>query len=299
MKQVLLPDGTSTSQIGLGCANLFAGPGQDAANRLVGAALDAGIRHFDTAPAYGSGTSEDALAAALEGRSEGITITTKLGIMRPSQTKASAGLRLRQIAKSALAFAPGLKARLGQRAYQMARQTNFAIDALEVSLTESLRRLRRDQVDVLLLHEPEPADVTDELARWMEDKVAQGRAGSVGFGVRRSSFTQVLQSWPGVRFVQTEWLPDETLELPGQRERFVSLHGAVRHRGALEARVRTDMQLRDRLAAYGIDSAAPDGSARAALALALGANPDGLLLVSSSQPDRIALAALTRPLDPD
>jgi hypothetical protein len=299
VKQVLLPDGTRTSQIGLGCANLFAGPGQDAANRLVGAALDAGIRHFDTAPAYGSGTSEDALAAALEGRGEGVTITTKLGIVRPSQTKASAGLWLRQTAKAALAFAPGLKARLGQRAYQMARQSSFALDALEASLTESLRRLRRNRVDVLLLHEPEPADVTDELARWIEDKVAQGRAGSVGFGVKRSNFAQVLQGWPSVRFIQTEWLPDEALELPGQRESFVSLHGAVRHRGTIEDRVCSDTRLRDMLAACGIDSAAPDGSARAALALALGANPDGLLLVSSSRTDRIAFAALTRPLEPD
>ena len=44
----------------------------------------------------------------------------------------------------------------------MTRQTKFTILALEASLLESLGRLRRERVDVLLMHEPELADMTDE-----------------------------------------------------------------------------------------------------------------------------------------
>lgn len=294
MKQIVLPHGTRTSQIGFGCATLFAGPGQETANRLIGAALDAGIRHFDTAPAYGSGTSEDALAAALAGRDEGVTITTKLGLVRPAAAApASAGLKLRQVARKALAFAPGLKAKLGQRAYQMSRRTDFSIDALEASLTESLKRLRRERVDVLLLHEPEPADVTDELARWMEDKLAQGRAGTVGFGAKRANLAATLGKWPTAPFVQTDWSPDGLAIGHGQ---FRSYHGALRKRAEVAARMEADAALRDRLAAHGIDIGAPSASAEAALALALGENPDGLLLITSSDPARIAKAATATPL---
>lgn len=290
MKQVLFPDGTPTSQIGFGCANLMAGPGLESARCLVRAALDAGIRHFDTAPAYGSGTSEDALAAALEGRDEGVTITTKLGIVRPIAAKASAGLMARQLARTALAFAPGLKARLGQRAYQMSRQTNFAINALELSLAESLRRLRRERIDVLLLHEPEPEDVTDELRRWMENAVAQGRVGSIGFGAKRHSVLQLLQRWPGAQFVQTEWSPADASPEKADPLRFRSFHGALRHRAELSARIQHDVELQERLTAIGVDHNSPAGLAKAALALALADNPDGLLLISTAQPDRIGSA---------
>ena len=297
MKQVVLPDGSRTSQIGFGCATLFAGPGQENAQRLVGAALDAGIRHFDTAPAYGAGTSEDALAAALADRDEGVTITTKLGLVRPAAAApASAGLKLRQFARKALAFAPGLKARLGQRAYQMSRRTDFSIDALEISLTESLRRLRRERVDVLLLHEPEPHDITDELVRWMESKVAQGRAGTVGFGAKRTNFAAASGNWPSVPFVQTDWSPEGLPQPDGGNVPFRSYHGALRKRAEVAARVEVDAMLRDRLAAHGIDIAAPNASAEAALALALGENPDGLLLITSSNPERIAKAAKATPL---
>ncbi|WP_298190285.1 aldo/keto reductase [Novosphingobium sp.] len=292
MKQVPLPDGTPTSQIGFGCAALFAGPGLETARRLVGAALDAGIRHFDTAPAYGSGTSEDALAAALEGRDHGVTITTKLGLARPAAAApASAGLKLRQFARKALAFAPGLKAKLGQRAYQMSRRTDFSIDALEASLADSLKRLRRERVDVLLLHEPEPHDVTDELARWMEDKVAQGRAGTVGFGAKRTNLAAVLANWPNTPFVQTDWSPEGLPQGASGTMHFRSYHGALRSRAEVGARIDADAALRQRLVAHGIDLAAPNASAEAALALALGDNPEGLLLITSSSPERIAHAA--------
>ncbi len=297
MKQVLLPDGTRTSQIGFGCATLFAGSGQETARRLVGAALDAGIRHFDTAPAYGSGTSEDALAAALAGRDEGVTITTKLGLVRPATpAPASADLKLRQFARKALAFAPGLKARLGQRAYQMSRRTDFSIDALETSLAESLKRLRGERVDVLLLHEPEPNDVTDELARWMEDKVAQGRAGTVGFGAKQANLAAALENWPQVSFVQTDWSPEVVPQSAGGQLHFRSYHGALRKRAEVSAWIEADAALRNRLAAHGIDIGAPSASAEAALALALGDNPNGLLLITSSNPERIAQAAKASPL---
>ncbi|NUS69967.1 MAG: aldo/keto reductase, partial [Ensifer adhaerens] len=51
----------------------------EAADALVGQALDAGINFFDTADAYASGQSERILGAALKSRRDEVVIATKVG----------------------------------------------------------------------------------------------------------------------------------------------------------------------------------------------------------------------------
>ena len=94
--------------------------------RLVETAYDAGIRWFDTAPLYGGGAAEDALGLALRGKGD-VTIVTKVGIMPPGLV--GTGLR---------------RAAVGGR---------FAPVDIRRQLERSLRRLGRDSVDVVLLHE--------------------------------------------------------------------------------------------------------------------------------------------------
>jgi aryl-alcohol dehydrogenase-like predicted oxidoreductase len=105
--------------------------------RLVEVAFDAGIRYFDTAPLYGAGAAETAL-----GRLRGeAAIATKVGIVPPS---------LPRLALGRLAGRPASAA--GGR---------FAPADVRDQLEGSLRRLRRDSVDVLLLHAVEPAAALD------------------------------------------------------------------------------------------------------------------------------------------
>lgn len=266
MRTVMLPDGTRTSQLGYGCAGLGGGIDMDTSSRLVRAALDAGIRHFDVAPIYGSGMAEDALGAALAGVSDQVTVTTKVGLARPAAPRQSSGLH--RLARRALAFAPGLKARLGAKAYTMTRRKAFAIADVEASFCESLRRLRRERVDVLLLHEPAKDDLSDELLQWAESIKAQGRAGNVGFGASRASLPALFDAWPDVAFVQTSWQAEEP---PITRDRpFLSIHGVLRQ----------------------IAGEKPAGDeATARMAAALAHNPNGLVLFASSRIDRIATTA--------
>ncbi len=49
------------SKIGFGCGRIYAGSEIRSSALLIEAALSAGIRHFDTAPMYGLGQSEDVL----------------------------------------------------------------------------------------------------------------------------------------------------------------------------------------------------------------------------------------------
>ena len=48
--------------------------------RLLEAAFDAGIRHFDVAPMYGYGEAEGCLGEFLQRHRADVTVTTKYGI---------------------------------------------------------------------------------------------------------------------------------------------------------------------------------------------------------------------------
>lgn len=85
-------------------------------DRAIGRAIDQGITYFDTAAAYGDGMSETNLGRALRTLNARVTVGTKVRI------------------------------RGGQRGDIGAATT--------ASVEESLRRLGRDSVDILHLHEP-------------------------------------------------------------------------------------------------------------------------------------------------
>lgn len=95
---------------------------------LVGHAFEAGVRVFDTAPAYGAGEAERRLGAALASLPRGdVFVTTKAGVS-----------------------ATGLARRL----------RDFSPDAIERSIRASLARLRLEGVDCLILHGPDPAELS-------------------------------------------------------------------------------------------------------------------------------------------
>jgi len=69
----------AVSAVGLGCNNFGWRIDQAASQRVVDAALDAGVTHFDTADAYGDGASERFLGRALGSRRDDVVIATKFG----------------------------------------------------------------------------------------------------------------------------------------------------------------------------------------------------------------------------
>src|SRR6516165_3327300 len=71
--------------LGFGCSSLT-GTSRRVANRVLAAALDAGIRHFDVARYYGYGEAEGILGTFLKSRRSQVTVTTKLGIEPPRPT---------------------------------------------------------------------------------------------------------------------------------------------------------------------------------------------------------------------
>lgn len=108
--------------------------------RLVAQAIDSGINLFDTAPNYAATNSERLLGEALQGRRDSVILVSKFG--HPPE---------------------------GDK--------NFAVDHFRNSLDASLKRLRTDHLDVLLLHNPDMAmyEGTDPLWAALDEARAAGK----------------------------------------------------------------------------------------------------------------------------
>ena len=76
-------DGPELSVVGLGCNNFGGRIDEAQTERVVSAALDAGVTHFDTAESYGDGRSEVFLGRALGAKRDEVVIATKFAPVRP------------------------------------------------------------------------------------------------------------------------------------------------------------------------------------------------------------------------
>jgi aryl-alcohol dehydrogenase-like predicted oxidoreductase len=153
--------GLSVSAIGFGCWPMAGdryGAIEDAeAVKAIHRALDRGVNCVDTAPAYGAGHSEEVVARALESRRRDVILVTKCGVKAPP---------------------PGQPGPL--------RDSSRANVLREIDA--SLKRLRTDWVDVLLVHWPDSGTAFEETMRALEEVVASGRARFVGV----SNFTGAM-----------------------------------------------------------------------------------------------------------
>ncbi len=180
--------GIEVSEIGLGAWQLVRssqwpdGPDEDAAVRLVHAALAAGVTFIDTAPGYADGRSELALGAALRGgRRDGVVLCTKFG-------------------------------------HRADGTSDWDPTAIEASVLASARRMGTDHLDIVLLHSP-PPEVLDGRSEhyavleglkqrgviraygasvdWSADiDTVLQTSGSEALEVRMSALFQ--ETWPGV-----------------------------------------------------------------------------------------------------
>lgn len=134
------------SAIGLGCNNF--GRALDAAGteRVVHAALDAGITYFDTASNYGDGQSEGLLGAALGPRRDDVVIATKFGVPVPGW-EGSGGA---------------------------------SPDYVRKATERSLRELGTDHIDLLMIHFPDPETPIGDTLEAMSDLVVSGQVREIG-----------------------------------------------------------------------------------------------------------------------
>lgn len=269
-----------TRRLGFGCGRLKGGGDKATSVRLVHAALDQGIRYFDTAPPYGLGASESVLGDALKGRPEAVIVATKAGLARP----ASPGLMqtARALVKPLAGWVPGLRQAVLKGMARRAPAANFGIGFIAQSFEASLRQLQTDRVDCLLLHEAQPHDQLAPLLALLDRYVDHGLLGAYGSStgepvnqlVRFGAVSQYRCPAPG---------EEDTAVAPGD-----VLHGALRFIApAIGPAMEHDPHLEAQLASLlpaGTDPASATGSLALAYALA---RFEGRVLLSTNQPQRL------------
>jgi aryl-alcohol dehydrogenase-like predicted oxidoreductase len=132
---------------GVGSAPAFFGAGldEDEAFALMDAAWEAGIRHFDTADAYGGGRSETAIGRWIAARDVRPTLTTKT--FNPMDYEDDGGLAPERIARQ---------------------------------LRSSLERLGVERVELYLAHDFDPAVPLADTLSAFEEALAAGSIGAYG-----------------------------------------------------------------------------------------------------------------------
>ena len=177
--------------LAFGTASLHRVGGSAALTDLLLTAVDDGFSHFDTSPYYAFGQSEVVLGSIAAVRPE-ITVTTKVGLYPPGNRVSGRYLTLtRKLAGKALPF--------------LSRPlVDFTIATADLSLERSLRALRRERIEILLLHEP-AADLiaTDEWKGWLERQRKAGRIGCFGVAGVGSRITSFMGG-PLAAVIQTE-----------------------------------------------------------------------------------------------
>ena len=270
MQRIVVP-GTQiqTSRLGLGTASIHHLFRSQERRALLGTALDAGITHYDTAPMYGEGMAERELGTYLGSTRQQVTIATKIGF------PAIAAFEY----LPPLLYAHRALGRIGRHVVPRLwdyRSRRLSPKSVEESLTRSLKRLRTDWIDLLLIHEPQAMDVgpLSKLAEWLRSQKVSGRARHLGLAGSADKCLVVARQLPGLFDVMQVEDSLEVLEANAVIEAgwplqitFGYLRGAAR---------------------------APAGfSAANVIKGALARNAEGLVLVSSRQPERLkALAKL-------
>jgi aryl-alcohol dehydrogenase-like predicted oxidoreductase len=143
--------GLLVSVVGLGCNNFGRRVDVDGTRAVVDTAIEAGVTLFDTADMYGeAGASERLLGEVIGSRRDQIVLATKFG---------------HQSADMGYGPAAGAK---GGRGY------------IRRAVTESLRRLRTDYIDLYQLHTPDPATPIEETIAALDELVTEGKVRYIG-----------------------------------------------------------------------------------------------------------------------
>lgn len=151
----------------------YAGVNDGAARAGIRAGVDRGVTLFDTADAYGAGHSERLLGEVLHGEPH-VRVATKFGNTIDEDTRQLTGV-------------------------------DVTPDYVRAAVAASLRRLRRDQIDLYQLHhcDVSPAQA-DDLVAVLEDLVSEGSIGWWGVSTDDAATARLFASAPHCTAMQLE-----------------------------------------------------------------------------------------------
>ncbi len=283
--------------LGFGCATLFRASDPAQRSRLLHAAYEAGIRHYDVAPMYGLGRAEPELGAFARAHRSEVTITTKFGI---GPTLVARGLAyaqrpVRRMFESKPSIRDQARAHAAVPSRLLVEPGGYDASGARRSLHRSLRALKTDYVDLLLLHDPLPGSVRcDEVSAFLEDARAAGLIRSWGIAGASEAAVEVARSFPRIPVLQ---LPDDiftqSLRCAPACAAFITFGVISRALARIVHHVRADEPTRLRWEnILGADCADPDVTSSFLLQSALRANSTGVVLFGTTQLSHIRTAVM-------
>lgn len=160
-------------RIGIGCmalTGLYGRIAESDARDVLDRAMDLGFRLFDTAPLYADGQNEELIGDVIGSRA-GITVSTKFGLSEDNCDK-------------------------------LVRDSRPS--SIRSSVEASLGRLRRERIDILIQHRPDP-DVNDqEVAGTVQDLIDAGKVASFGLSGTSINRIKPMSEHCSVAVVQNE-----------------------------------------------------------------------------------------------
>jgi D-threo-aldose 1-dehydrogenase len=285
--------GITTSVLGFGCSRLLGPKSVDEALRLLETAYDSGIRHFDVAPAYASGDAESVLGRFIARRRDEVTLTTKFGLQPLSAV--SDHQALLAVARRLMRTSPAVRRFLGRQGAKLVRRGAFSVEEASRSLEASLRELRTDYVDVLLLHDCRPEDCSPELLEFLNAAVNAGKVRAFGVGTHVESAHAIARSAADFAHVlqfENSVLRPALDDVDSGRHALIT-HGALAGFDLVRRHLHGNPELRMRWSAeLGVDCGQDHVLVALMLQFAVLANRRGPVLFSSTRQENIAANVL-------
>jgi len=167
------------SALGLGCMSMTSayGPAADKGEmiKLLRAAHDRGVNHFDTAEAYGPFANEELVGEALEPIRDKVTIATKFGFDIDLETGRRSG------------------------------GTNSRPEHIKAVADASLKRLRTDHIDLFYQHRVDPDVPIEEVAGTVKELIAKGKVKHFGMSEAAVHTVRRAHAIQPVTAVQSEY----------------------------------------------------------------------------------------------
>lgn len=216
------------SKLGFGCAALTSLNDRKASISLLECAFESGITHFDVARLYGMGYAENIVGEFAKTKRNQLTITTKLGLNPPDYISNG---RVTNRIKKILKKLPGIQY-LVKKTLNTAIKTDFSVENATKSLDKSLRELKVEYIDYLLLHEANIADANQEtLIRFLQDEQRKGKILQYGIGTTYVKLKKDCQLFPSdfsVFQFDSDPLNENILDLQNKEDKLIITHSALR-----------------------------------------------------------------------
>ncbi len=169
----------TVSAIGLGCMNLSHGygpaPSVEQGEKVLLAALDAGVTLFDTASLYGFGANETLLGRVLKSHRKEFTLASKGGM-------------------AGVTFPDGVR-----------RVIDGRPQAIRLNCEDSLRRLQTDTIDLYYLHRWDKRIPIEDSVGAMADLVQAGKVRTIGLSEVSATTLRKAHAVHPITALQTEY----------------------------------------------------------------------------------------------